>query len=302
MLTYDQQGFAHAEDGTRLFYGVRGSGWPTVVLSDGIGCDGFAWTHLHEMLSSRHRVVHWHYRGHGRSGAPVDRDRVDIVQHARDLERVLMHLKVDRAVLAGHSMGVQVSLEGYRLMPFRTQGLGLFCGSYGKVTETFHGTGTLKSVLPKVIAFADKNRGLARALWGRLPPRMSYLLATASGELDGAVLEADFLPYIKHMASVDPLLFLDMLHAAGEHNAEDLLTEIQVPTLVVAAERDTFTPAPLADYMAKKIPGAELFVVQGASHAAPVEQPLLVFERFEEFIQERILSRESTSFRVEGAL
>ena len=41
-------------------------------------------------------------------------------------------------------------------------------------------------------------------------------------------------------------MFLRMLRAAGEHTAGDLLPQIDVPVLVVAGERDTFTPAFLA--------------------------------------------------------
>ena len=64
-MQYDRQAFATAPDGTRLFYGVRGprpdvlesgTAGPTWVLSDGIGCDGFAWRYLQPHLAERHRV------------------------------------------------------------------------------------------------------------------------------------------------------------------------------------------------------------------------------------------------------
>ena len=43
---------------------------PGVVLCDGLACDGFAWRYLRPMLEDRFRVLHFHYRGHGRSGLP----------------------------------------------------------------------------------------------------------------------------------------------------------------------------------------------------------------------------------------
>ena len=66
------------------------------------------------------------------------------------------------------------------------------------------------------------------------------------------------------------------------------LAEIEVPTLVVAAERDTFTPMELADSMARAIPNAELEVIEEASHAAPVEQPDRIADRVEEFLSSRL--------------
>ncbi|HEY8431149.1 MAG TPA: alpha/beta hydrolase [Sandaracinaceae bacterium] len=288
-MEYDRQGFATAGDGTRLFYGVRGEGPTTIVLSDGIGCDGFAWKYLQPHLATDHRVVHWHYRAHGRSGLPVDAGRIDVPAHARDLWSVLDALQIERAVLIGHSMGTQVSLEAYRLAPERVTGLVLVCGSYGKVTATFHGSDVLKQVLPAILDAVERRKGLARALWGRLPPKLAFHIARLSKEVDAlAIREEDFRPYMEHVSAMDPSIFLAMLRCAGEHTAEDLLERVTAPTLVISAERDTFTPPVLAQHMAETIPGAELFVLRGASHAAPIEQPVAIQLRIDKFLRERV--------------
>lgn len=284
-MQYDHTGFAHAKDGTKLFYGIAGRGDLTIVLNDGIGCDGFAWTHLHPALCELARVVHWHYRGHGRSGSPVNREHLSLPDLAADQIAVMDHVGVDDALVIGHSMGVQVSLEFYRAAKARTRGLVLLCGSYGKVTKTFHGTGILERVLPTVRDVVTRNPGLARAIWGRIPPALAYKLAKLSREIDGlGVSEKDFVHYMSHIASLEPELFLAMLSQAGDHTAEDLLSEIDVPTLVIAAERDTFTPASLAAYMAEKIPGSDYLFIKGGSHAAPVEQPQPMLEAIDRLI------------------
>lgn len=294
-MEYDRHGFTAGPDGTRLFWGLRGpveSGSattaPTVFLNDGIGCDGFAWKYLQPYLADRHRVIHWHYRAHGRSGLPVDRARIDVPAHARDLLALMDAHEVDEAILFGHSMGTQLALEAYRLAPERVSGLVLVCGSYGRVTSTFHGSDMLRQVLPGLLETVDKRRGLARALWGRMPVKLAFRLARMAKEVDGlAIREEDFRPYLEHVASMDPAIFLAMLRHAGEHTAEDILELIEVPTLVIAAERDTFTPALLATQMAESISEAELYVLRGASHAAPVEQPVAIQLRVDKFFQDR---------------
>lgn len=287
-MQYDRQGFANAEDGTRLFYGEKGAG-PALLLNDGIGCDGFAWRYLQPALAERYRVVHWHFRGHGRSGPPRDRARLDIPALARDAVTLLDHLEIDEAVMLGHSMGTQVALETYRLVPDRVTGLILICGSYGKVTETFHGSDVLKQVLPGIIEKVQTHTGLARALWGRIPPGLAFRVARMSGEIDGlAIREEDFRLYWAHINVMDPEVFLPMLRLAGEHSAEDLLERIDVPTLVIAAEKDTFTPAALAKSMADRIPGAEHLLIRGGSHASPVEQPRTMLVRIEKLLAERV--------------
>jgi pimeloyl-ACP methyl ester carboxylesterase len=306
-MQYDRQGFATATDGTRLFYGVRGprkaegsddpraqAHRPTFVLCDGIGCDGFAWKYLQPHLAEEHRVVHWHYRAHGRSGLPVDPARVDLPAHARDLVAVMDAAEVDRAILVGHSMGTQVALEAYRLAPERVRGMALLCGSYGRITTTFHGSDVLEQVLPTIIETIEKNQGLARALWGRIPPGLAFRMAQLSREVDAlAIREEDFRWYMEHVATMEPGIFFAMLRLAGEHTAEDLLERIAVPTLVIAAERDTFTPYSLAEHMAAVIPGADFFLLRGASHAAPVEQPVAIELRLAKWLEERFPQREA---------
>jgi pimeloyl-ACP methyl ester carboxylesterase len=297
-VEYGQTHFVRGADGTRLFYTVTEAAestadGPTMLLSDGIGCDGFAWKYLAPHLAKRFRVVHWHYRGHGRSGAPADPARIDIGAHARDLVSVLDDARIERAVLLGHSMGTQVSLEGYRLASDRVAGLALLCGSYGRITTTFHGSDALARVLPTIIELVQKNEGLVRAVWGRMPAGLAFRIARLSGEVDSiAIREEDFRWYVEHVAAMEPKTFLAMLRLAGEHSAEDLLPKIDVPTIVIAAERDTFTPAALAEHMAEAIPGGELFELRGASHAAPVEQPVAIELRVDKFLDERVLPAE----------
>lgn len=90
------------------------------------------------------------------------------------------------------------------------------------------------------------------------------------------------------MTHVDFPMFLRMVRAAGEHSAEDLLPHIKVPTLIVAGERDTFTPAFLAESMAKAIPGAELLLLKNGSHVAPLEQPEIADPRIAQFVSKLV--------------
>jgi pimeloyl-ACP methyl ester carboxylesterase len=260
------------------------------ILCDGIACDGFIWKYLWDDLSRVVPVVHAHYRGHGRSAPPADPKNVDIATLAGDVMSVRRSVGDPPVVLLGHSMGCQVALEVTKRFPERVRGLVLLCGSFGKVTKTFRGLPILDMVLPKLIEAVRANELVARALWSRIPPETAFKLAIRAGDIDPERASyADMRPYLEHMTTIDFPMFLRMLSAAGEHSAEDDLPNLRVPTLVVAGERDTFTPPYLAEWMAEAIPGAELLVVKGGTHAAPIEQPALVDRRIEEFLRARVL-------------
>lgn len=255
------------------------------LFCDGILCDGFIWKYLWGELAEHCDVAHWHYRGHGRSGAPADPTKIDITAHAHDLMTVRRHLGDPPCVLFGHSMGTQVCLETWRLFPERVKGLVLLCGSFGHVTQSFRGMPILDVILPKLLALADKQPSLVRAIWSRIPPEMAFRAALLAGDVDpDNVRREDMLPYLQHMTHVDFPMFLRMLRSAGEHSAESYLKDIDVPVLVVAGERDTFTPASLSESMAEQIPGAELLMVPAGTHVAAIEQPELVGARIRDFV------------------
>jgi pimeloyl-ACP methyl ester carboxylesterase len=189
-------------------------------------------------------------------------------------------------------MGCQVVLEGYRQRPAKVQGLVLICGSSGKIVSSFHDGPYLEMVLPKLLDLASKSPDMVRAIWSRLPVEMSVKIALKMGEVDPENVRAeDLAPYLEHVTQIDLPMFLRMVQAAGVHDAGDMLGSIEVPVLVVAGERDTFTPARLADAMQKKIPGSELLMVSRGSHVAPLEQPKLVGDAISKFLRERALHR-----------
>ena len=284
-----------AVDGTRLFVRSRsdghGPGAVRAFLCDGVACDGFIWKYLWDDLAPVAPLTHWHYRGHGRSAPPADPDHIRIADHESDLWCVRQAAGDPASVLIGHSMGCQVALESYRQHPGNVRALVLLCGSHGKVTSTFHGGPLLGLVLPKLLDLVTKNPELVGAIWSRLPVDMALKIALKMGEVDATRVRAeDFVPYLVHVTQVDVKMFLRMVESAGEHSAEDLLPNVKVPVLIIAGERDTFTPAHIAETMHEMIPGSELLMVERGSHVTAIEQPELVNERIARFFRERVLA------------
>jgi pimeloyl-ACP methyl ester carboxylesterase len=79
-----------------------------------------------------------------------------------------------------------------------------------------------------------------------------------------------------------------MVSQATEHSAGPYLGELKAPTLVIASEKDLFTPLHRSYTMVKRIPGAELLVLAEASHAAIIEHPASINRRIDRFLRERL--------------
>jgi pimeloyl-ACP methyl ester carboxylesterase len=288
-------GYAVASDGSPIFYelirnggnGEAGAKVPA-LFCDGIGCDGYVWRYLRRDLNDRFGL-HPHYRGHGRTAPPKDPTRVTVEDLADDVATVLDDALVDRAVLIGHSMGVQVALETYRRHAARVAGLVLVCGSPAHPLKTFRGSAALEDLLPLVQKWIHRVPGVVNRLTRTLlPTRLAYEIASRLEIRRELVEPRDFMPYLEGMARIDTRLFVAMLSSAAQHSAEDVLPQVKVPTLVIVGERDGFTPPERGRAIAEAIPGSELLEIEGASHTAPIERPQLVDSTVLDFVARRI--------------
>lgn len=293
MSTYFRQDFYETKDEAQLFFQVRGPSEvpksPGMILCDGLGCDGFAWKYLQPQLARNFRVLRWHYRGHGRSSLPEDPERLGMLYTCDDLARLMDHVGLETAVLFGHSMGVQVALEFHRRYSDRVTGLVLLCGSYGNPLDTFHDSNTLGTVFPYIRQIVEKfPRGSQQVMKTLMSTEIPIEIALRTEMNRELIKRIDVEPYFDHLAKMSPVAFVRTLHSLAAHTCWDHLPHVNVPTLVVGGEKDQFTPMWLSQRMADTIPGAEFLPIPGGTHTAPLEQPQLVGQRIERFLEKRV--------------
>ncbi len=268
---------------------MQGNGEPSAVLCDGLGCDGFVWKYLQPILKEKRRVLRWHYRGHGQSGVPTDDKRIGVEFLCEDLLALLDRAGLEKPVLFGHSMGVQMALEFHRRHRHRVAGLVLLCGSYGTPLDTWHDHSLLGRAFPYLRDVIERAPNLARALTSKLLKTEVAMEFSLRTELNRDLLDRrDFWPYLDHLSKMDPVMFVRTLDSLKDHSAFDHLPHIDVPTLVVGGEIDRFTPVWLSERMAQRIPRSEYLFVPGGSHTAPLERPGLVNSRVERFLREQV--------------
>ena len=280
-------GTAEAPDGAVLSWRADGAG-PALLCSNGIGVSTFFWRRLAEHFAPTHTVVTWDYRGHGRSGVPEHPEGVTVAQCARDLWIVAERAGAREAVLLGHSMGAQVSLEAYRLRPAGVRAFVPVLGAAGGVLSTFFGGLGLTPVLTFLLEIGSRNAALAqKALRAivKLPGVWQAMRALRMVHPDLCPRE-DFEPYFEHLEQLDLRAYFALARDLLSHDAAPMLEGVRVPTLVIAGDRDLFVPVARSREMASRIPGAELLVVRGGSHAVLVEQPELIALAVEKFLRQ----------------
>lgn len=103
-------------DGANVHWTSTGHGAKTLILIHGWTCDETSWSEQVPVLSAKYRVITIDLPGHGRSDAPRD-GTFSMDLFARAVEAVRAEAKVDRVILAGHSMGGPVVYRYAQLYP-----------------------------------------------------------------------------------------------------------------------------------------------------------------------------------------
>ncbi len=243
------------ERGGFTLSGERAGEGPAVVLLHGLSA-----TRRYVVMGSRAleraglRVISYDARGHGRSGAPAERD-YSYARLAEDLAAVLDRAGVERALLAGASMGAHTALRFALEHPERVAALALITPAFDPESPA---TG---SELARWDALA---RGLREGgVEGFVRAYDLAAVAERWRESTATVLRQ------RLAAHEHPEAVADALEAVPRSRPFAALAElgaITAPTLVVASrdEADPGHPLALAERYAASVAGAEL-VVEDAS-------------------------------------
>jgi pimeloyl-ACP methyl ester carboxylesterase len=114
--------FTH--EGHRLAYTEYGEGPRTVVLVHGLLLSQRMHAPLARALASRgNRVITLDVLGHGKSARPRDMWRYSMTFFGEQVVGLLDHLELDQAVVAGTSLGANITLEVCAVAPERVRGM-----------------------------------------------------------------------------------------------------------------------------------------------------------------------------------
>ncbi|HEY3473090.1 MAG TPA: alpha/beta hydrolase, partial [Anaerolineales bacterium] len=119
-------------NGIQLAYERRGKGTPLVLLH-GFPLDHQVWDEIVPLLEGTFDLIIPDLRGFGES-TTVD-SFYTLEDYASDIAGLLDHLGIQKAAIAGHSMGGYIALAFVRLFPERVRGLGLVASQVVADTE-----------------------------------------------------------------------------------------------------------------------------------------------------------------------
>lgn len=253
--------------GVTFHYQDRGKGLP-VLLVHGFPVDSRMWGAQISELSSNFRTIAPDLRGFGQTHAF---DPFTMETMADDLHALLEQIGALPCVLAGLSMGGYIALAYVRKYPTD------LCALMLVDTKAEGDTAEQKEGRQKMIDLV-RSQG-TKAIAEQMLPKM---LAEETPKCRPAVAQA-----LRGLMEACPPKTIEhaLLAMRDRPDQSPNLSSIAVPTLVIVGDHDAITPVAIAQSMQKKIPQAQIAVITGAGHMAPMEQPAQVNQAMARFLQ-----------------
>lgn len=244
-------------DGFEMYYEQHGAAGEPLVLVHGYTGDVSDWHHQIAAFGPTHRVLAMDHRGHGRSGAPRDRDTYTVERMADDVQALIAHRGLGRYHLVGHSLGGMVAQEIALRSASRLLSLTL------EDTGPDFGVGRrepVQQIFESRLRLAEE-QGMEAVARLPAPPRPPHHPPERLEE-ELARLAA---------MSVDGFAGGWQALCRWPGTAERAQA-IRTPTLVIHGELDAALLAG-STWLARTIPGARLEVVPEAGHSPQLERP-----------------------------
>jgi pimeloyl-ACP methyl ester carboxylesterase len=251
------------DDGVKLYYEETGSGIPLVFVHEFAG-DWRSWEPQLRFFGRYYRCITYSARGYPPSDIPESVEQFSQARAADDIAAVLKGLGIDKAHVAGLSMGGFATLHfGFRHAAMARSLVVAGCG-YGAEPDRRE---SFRRECEQSAALIDGGMASAAAKYAIGPTRVQYQNKDPRGWQEFAAQLAE------HSAkgSANTMRGVQMRRPSLWELVEDM-KRLTVPTLVVTGDEDEPCLEP-GLLMKRSIPSAGLVVLPKAGHTINLEDP-----------------------------
>lgn len=268
--------------GYEIAYTDEGQGSTTIIFIHGLGSYSQAWIKNVEALKSEYRCISIDLPGYGKSSKQPHSGQMTF--YAGIVNELVKELNLGKVVLAGHSMGGQISITTSLIYPDIVKGLVLVAPAG---FERFHKG--QKQWFRDVMTVDGVRLTTTEAIQNNLSSNF-YRLPT----------DADFMVTDRiSMRSADDFLaycyaVVQSVSGMVDEPVIDYLQDISVPTLILFGENDNLIPnrflnpgptVDIAKYGASKIKDSKLVMVSKCGHFMMFEKPEVFNKEVKEFFK-----------------
>jgi pimeloyl-ACP methyl ester carboxylesterase len=264
--------------GCKIRFRDTGGAGPVVLLTHGIGASLETWEVMLAEVDERIRWIGWDVPGHGLSD--FDANNSDLPTFAELGWQLLDALSVQRAVLAGNSMGGAISVLMAGSQPERTDKLGLLnsaaMGKHSPMPFRLMTIPILGEILSKPGKMAIKQQIDAIFYHSDAISERTREIITRNVMHPGA--SKAFLTILRSMTN------LSGQNSALVAQVLGILSSTQIPILFIHGRYDKVLPLVHSEHAHQHSANSSLLILEECGHTPQLEQPQTVAKALVEFV------------------
>jgi len=242
-------------NGVDLYYEIHGEGEP-VIFGNGIFSNTLGWVNQLQVFSKEYKVILYDMRGQGQSAKPEGEYSFDM--HAEDQMALLEDIGVSKVHHVGISYGAELGLVYALKYPDAVRSL-VACSAVSQIKP-------LLRDMCLLWRYACTLEDAELFYHATVPLNFAETFIREQTDiLEKAKDRYKTLDFPALVRLLDSFLMLDIT---------EQLSEISVPTCVIAGEHDILKPAyPYSQLIHDRIPDSEMIIIPDSGHAVTFEQP-----------------------------
>lgn len=245
----------------------------TIILIHGFLSSTFSFRRLAPLLEKEHNVLSVDLPPFGNSGKSTQYI-YSFENMAKSIIALTEHLQIKDCIVAGHSMGGQISLNMAKLRPELVKKAVLLCSS--GYLERSKQSLRLLSYLPFFHLIVKRHLAKSGVLKNLQNVVFNHAL------IDDEMFNGYMQPFLNE--NIFRGLAKMVRHREGDL-PEQILRQIETPCLLIWGEQDKVVPLHIGRRLHKDLKHSNLIVLKDTGHLVPEERPAEVYQHMKHFIE-----------------
>lgn len=264
---------------------------PVLVFNYGLVCSNHHWKFQIDHFDEHdYQILIHDYRGHFQSSGNNQLEKITFKQIAQDIRGLCQFLKIEKAIMLGHSMGVNICLQLAKDYPELVSSMVLISGTFMPVKDIMFDTNIMEFLTPLALTGLEKYPQFMKKVWstGGMNPLIREIIHTTG--FNRQMVSKEFIEiYLNRMGQLGVDMFFQLFKEMTVQNITSSLDQMKIPVLIMGGHNDNVIPNHLQRTLASLLPNSETYFLKTGSHVPQADFPELLNERIDLFIQQNSL-------------
>jgi sigma-B regulation protein RsbQ len=241
---------------------IKGKGSQVMLFAHGFGCDQNMWRFVTPAFEEKFKIVLFDHVGAGNSDLeayePGKYSKLE--GYADDIIDLCKQLELEDIIFVGHSVSAVMGIIASIKAPPLFKSLVLVAPSPSYINDGDYIGGFEKTEIEELLASLDNNH-------------LGWSMAMAPVIMGNAEHPALSEELANSFCRTDPAIAKAFARTTFLSDKRDLLTRVNIPTLIMQCSEDVIAPEEVGHYMHSQIKNSKLVLMEATGHCPNLSAP-----------------------------